>query len=106
LTFDPVNNNQYGKAYWGASPVSYYYSDGQTHFEYQDWQGTERMRTYWDGSLEATYQSLPWGDGFNASGADDDPYHFAGLDQDASSLDHAQFREYSKMAGRWKGPDP
>ena len=106
LTFDPVNNYQYGKAYWGASPVSYYYGDGQTHFEYQDWQGTERMRTYWDGSVEATYQSLPWGDGFSASGADDDPYHFAGLDQDASSLDHAQYREYFNMAGRWMSPDP
>jgi RHS repeat-associated protein len=64
------------------------------------------MRTYWDGSVEATYQSLPWGDGFSASGADDDPYHFAGLDQDASSLDHAQYREYFNVAGRWMSPDP
>jgi RHS repeat-associated protein len=106
VTFDPVDDYQYGKAYWGASPVSYYYYDGQTHFEYQDWEGTERMRTYYDGSVEATFQSLPWGDGFSASGPDDDPYHFAGLDQDASSLDHAQYREYFNVAGRWMSPDP
>jgi RHS repeat-associated protein len=49
---------------------------------------------------------LPFGDGYQASGTDDDPYHFATLDQDNTGAEHAQAREDSNTAGRWMSPDP
>jgi len=90
--------------YWGASPMAFY-AAGVTDFDHQDWLGTERMRTEYNGSVNGTFTSLPFGDGYSANGNDWDPYHFAGLDQDNSSNDHAQFREYSNMSGRWMNPD-
>jgi RHS repeat-associated protein len=91
--------------FWGATPVEYY--AGYAHFQHQDWLGTERMRTNYAGDTEGTYTSLPFGDGFTASGLDDDSYHFATLDHDyASNTDHAQFRQYSNTQGRWMSPDP
>ena len=83
-----------------------FYKNGAAHFEIQDWEGTERVQTSYNGAVEGTYRSLPYGDGYSASGTDDDAYHFAMLDQDNSSDDHAIFREYSNMTGRWMSPDP
>jgi hypothetical protein len=50
-----------GKYYWGATPVAYY-ANGATHFEHQNWLGTERMRTTYNASVEGTFTSLPFGD--------------------------------------------
>jgi RHS repeat-associated protein len=95
-----------GKYYWGAKPVAYY-AGGVTHFEHQDWLGTERMRTSYNGTVVGSYASLPWGDGQVTTGADWDANHFATLDHDAESgTDHAQFRQYSSAQGRWMRPDP
>jgi RHS repeat-associated protein len=95
-----------GKYYLGTTPVAYY-SGGATHFEHQDWLGTERMRTSYNGSVEGTFTSLPWGDGQSSTGADSDAYHFAMLDHDSESdTDHAQFRQYSNRQGNWLSPDP
>jgi RHS repeat-associated protein len=104
--WDPVNHwEQAGRAYWGALPVSLY-DGGTTQFEHQDWVGTERARTYVNGTIAGTYTSLPFGDGYSFSGTDWTTNHFAGLDHDSASDDHAQFRQYSNMAGRWMSPDP
>ena len=73
---------------------------------FQDWEGTERVQASYNGAEERTYASLPYGDGYSVSGTDDDAYHYAMLDQDTSSDDHAMFREYSNMAGRWMSADP
>ena len=94
-----------GQTYWGTAPVEFYAS-AVAHFQHQDWLGTERMRTTYNGGVEGTFSSLPFGDGYSVSGADDDGYHFAGMDQDSASNDHAQFRQYSNMAGSWMSPDP
>jgi len=110
-----------GWNYWGAARLSFYF-DGTTRFEHQDWLGTERARTSTSGAVTESFGSLPFGDGFtyNAPEGDWDYYHFAGYDQDRgpqrqvfvagvednSSNEHAQFREYSNMAGRWFSPDP
>uniref|UniRef100_E6QP30 RHS repeat-associated core domain-containing protein n=1 Tax=mine drainage metagenome TaxID=410659 RepID=E6QP30_9ZZZZ len=64
------------------------------------------MQTSYTGAVESTYTSLPFGDGYSASGGDIDAYHFAGQDQDSSASDHAWFRQYSNMTGRWFSPDP
>ncbi len=99
-----------GKYYWGANPLAYYTTGtgGATHFEHQDWLGTERIRTAYNGGVEGTYTSLPFGDAqATASGTDGDAYHFAMLDSDAESgTDHAQLRQYSSTQGRWLSPDP
>jgi RHS repeat-associated protein len=95
-----------GKYYWSGRPVAYY-ANGATHFEHQDWLGTERMRTGYTGSVEGSYNSQPWGDGQSGTGTDGDANHYATLDHDTESdTDHAQFRQYSNTQGRWLSPDP
>ena len=89
----------------GRGTVSFY-AGGITQFDHQDWLGTERMRTRYDGSIEGTFTSLPFGSGSGISGTDWDQYHFAGLDHDyGSNTDHAQFRQYANASGRWTSPD-
>ena len=103
-----ANNTEYrGEYYWGSKPVAFYYN-GQTYFQHQDWEGTERMRTAYNSSVAATFTSLPFGDAqMTASGSDTDAYHYAMLDSDAESdTDHAQFRQYNSTQGRWHSPDP
>jgi RHS repeat-associated protein len=95
-----------GQSYWGSRPVAFY-SGGSLHFQHQDWEGTERVRTSYSGSTEGSYTSLPWGDAYSANGTDNDPYHFATLDHDSeSSTEHAQYRQYSSTQGGWMSPDP
>ena len=95
-----------GQTYWGSAPTVFYSND-QDHFQHQDWVGTERARTTYNGTVEGTFSSLPYGDGLTVTGSDMDPYHFAGLDADYNgSVYHAQFREYDVAPGRWTAPDP
>jgi hypothetical protein len=53
-----------------------------THFQHLDWLGTERVRTSYNAANEGTFTSLPFGDLFTPSGADNDAYHLAGLGHD------------------------
>lgn len=77
------------------------------HFEHQDWEGTERLRTTYNAGVEGSCTSLPWGDGQSSAGADFDANHYATLDHDTETdTDHAQFRQYSDAQGRWLSPDP
>ncbi len=95
-----------GQSYWGAKPVEFYVAS-VANYQHQDWLGTERLRTTYNGAVEGSYQSLPFGDGQTSSGEDYDAYHFAVLDTDSeSATDHAQFRQYSPAQGRWMRPDP
>jgi len=84
-----------------------FYANGTASFEHQDWLGTERLRTTYNGGVEGAYQSLPWGDGQSFSGSDQDAHHYATLDYDSeSNTDHARFRQYSSTEGRFLSPDP
>jgi RHS repeat-associated protein len=94
-----------GQYYWGSRPLAFY-AGGSLHFQHQDWLGTERWRTSYNGGTEGTFSSLPFGDGFSAAGSDDDDAHFAQLDRDPNNTHHAQFRQYSSTQGRWMSPDP
>lgn len=96
-----------GQYYWGSKPVAFY-ANAQTHFQHQDWLGTERLRTTYDGKVEARFASLAYGDAQTITvGADYDPYHYAQLDHDLeTNTDHAKFRQYSNVQGRWMSPDP
>jgi RHS repeat-associated protein len=98
-----------GNFYWGNQPIAYYTtSPSQIQFEHQDWLGTERARTSYNGAMEGTFWSWPFGDGFAVvSGTDSDANHFAALNQDDEDwTEHAQFRNYSPAQGRWLSPDP
>jgi RHS repeat-associated protein len=96
-----------GQYYWGGKRVAFY-SGGSAHFQHQDWMGTERARTTYNGGVEGTFASLPFGDGLTTvSGTDLDAYHFATVDHDyEDETDHAQFRQYSEAQGHWFSPDP
>jgi RHS repeat-associated protein len=107
----PNNTGNEGRLYWDGQLLGYRAVDGTTYFEHQDILGTERMRTTYSGSVGSSYVSLPWGDGYaatvNASAADEDNNHFAGLQHDPESdTEHAQFRNYASVQGRWLAPDP
>ncbi len=104
--------NQY---YWGSTPIAWY--DSNTHFQHQNYMGTERIQTSYNGVVEGTYTSLAFGDALTGAGtgsdaytgasAVNDAYHFAGLDHDyESNTEHAEFRNYSSTQGRWLAPDP
>jgi RHS repeat-associated protein len=104
-----------GKYYWGSKPVAYYTAGtgAATHFEHQDWMGTERVRTTYNSannpvySVENTYTSQPFGDDQTPSSDGGDANHYAMLDHDAETdTDHAQFRQYHNAQGRWMSPDP
>jgi len=109
-TWNPSTSTQVqGQFYWGSKPIAFYTAAaGQTFFQHQDWLGTERARTTYNGGGAGVFSSLSFGDNYTvASGTDTDPYHFAGLDLDTpSGTSHAQFRQYSSMQGRWMSPDP
>jgi RHS repeat-associated protein len=106
------NPADFGDPVFGTVKACFYsISTGSVHFQHQNWLGTERVRTFYNGSGEGTFTSLPFGDGFSVSGTDTDPYHFAMLDADGiagadNGSAHAQFRQYSNLQGRWMSPDP
>lgn len=98
-----------GQFYMGSQHLAFYTAaSGSTHFEHQDWLGTERVRTSYNGNIEGVFTSLPFGDAFSTtSGTDADANHYTSLDHDASSsTEHAMFRQYSSTQGRWLSPDP
>jgi RHS repeat-associated protein len=97
-----------GQYYAGGKPVAFYVPSSSTSFQHQDWLGTERLRTTYNGGVEGTYTSLPFGDAQAvASGTDLDPNHYASLDSDSeTATDHAEFRQYNSTQGRWMRPDP
>jgi RHS repeat-associated protein len=99
------------RAYWGNRQIAFRAGDGTFYFDHQDWTGTERLRTNYQGQVAQRYSSLPWGDGstpnFGGSDAGQDNAFFTGLDFDTESdTSHAQFRNYSQTMGRWLTPDP
>ncbi|HEV2487793.1 MAG TPA: hypothetical protein VGT08_19900 [Terracidiphilus sp.] len=68
------------------------------------------MRISYTGGPEAKFASLPWGDNqqqIKTGGSDADAYHYTMLDRDTETdTEHAQFRQYSVIPGRWLSPDP
>jgi RHS repeat-associated protein len=105
-SFDGSGNLISNQVYAGSTPIAFY-QGGQIHYQHQDWLGTERVRTDGSGNVEGTYTSLPIGDGYSATGSDNDAYHYGTLDHDSETdTQHAQFRQYSSTQGRWLSPDP
>jgi len=96
-----------GQYYWGAKPGAFC-KGGQTYFQHQDWEGTERLRTTYNGSTEGAFASLPFGDALQlTAGSDNDANRYGMLDHDyESDTEHAQFRQYNSAQGHWLSPDP
>jgi RHS repeat-associated protein len=97
-----------GNECWGSSAMRIAYrSSNATIFDEQDWLDTERAQTSAAGAVIGSYTSLPFGDGYAATGEDNDADHFAELQRDGETDTHnAQFRQYSSSMGRWMSPDP
>ena len=59
-----------------------------------------------NGIVQATCLSLPYGNGETCTATPSEQL-YATLDRDTESgLDHAMFRQYNFMTGRWTSPDP
>jgi RHS repeat-associated protein len=92
-------------AYTDSAPLANR-GGGQTQFEHQNWLGTERVRTTYNGAVAMSIDSLPWADGHTPSGDNGDQHDFALMDRDLEdNTEHAQFRQYSTNLGRWQSPD-
>jgi RHS repeat-associated protein len=92
-------------AYTDSGPIAIR-SGGQTQFEHQNWLGTERLRTSYNGAVALSIDSLPWADGHTPSGDNGDQHDFALMDRDLEdNTEHAQYRQYSTNLGRWQSPD-
>jgi RHS repeat-associated protein len=98
-----------GKAYWGSTAIeSYSPRDNMAYFAHRDWVGTRRAITNATGATTNVRTSLPFGDGAtNVSGSRDNTFDgFTGMwDGGSTATNHAQFREYWNVAGRWLQPD-
>ncbi len=92
-------------AYSDSNPIAIR-AGGQRQFEHQNWLGTERLRTTYNGGVALSLSSLPWGDGLSPSGDDGDQHDFELMDRDLEdNTEHAQYRQYSTNLGRWMSPD-
>jgi hypothetical protein len=79
------------------------------YFQHRDWIGTERIITDANGNVTDVRAGMPFGDNaVTVSGTRDNSYDgFTGLwDGATASTNHAQYREYSNVQGRWLQPDP
>jgi RHS repeat-associated protein len=97
-------------AYWGSTPIeSYLPGSASSHFRYRDWVGSLRLETDAQGNVSNSRVNLAFGDGAaNLTGSRDGSFDgFAGYwDGSTGATNHAPFREYSNLAGRWQSPDP
>jgi RHS repeat-associated protein len=82
------------------------YDPNGLHFFLNDWLGSRRVQTDYQGIVEQTCTNLPYGDGETCQ-PDPSGYLFAGLERDSEAgLENAMYRQYSSAFGRWTTPDP
>jgi len=86
------------------------YARNNTYLHHQDWLGSNRLTTLFDGTPTEMCQELPFGDGLSCSQGTGHPptaTPFADYERDPETqLDHTWFRQYSSVQGRWTTPDP
>jgi RHS repeat-associated protein len=78
------------------------------HFYLSDPLGTRRVQTGYNGELEQTCPSLPFGDDLTCSGSATTPteHHFTGKERDTESgNDYFGARYYASSMGRFTAPD-
>jgi RHS repeat-associated protein len=107
---DGSNNWKHTNIWAGGRQIGTYDAQG-LHFYIDDPLGTRRGQVSATGTLEATYQSLPFGDGYNSipyvTGAEDPTEnHFTGKERDTESGNDYMFaRYYNSATGRFLSPD-
>jgi RHS repeat-associated protein len=88
---------------WGEIPTS----SGSTWFMHTDWLGNARAYTKLYGTLQATCQTLPFGDARSCTVSSDDDYYAGSLwwnGDDSSYL--SETRRYNPAQAHWTTTDP
>jgi RHS repeat-associated protein len=108
-----ITKNNYSNLEWSSGEVYAAgehiasYNSGTTFFSTTDWLGTERYRTYPNGTYAESCRSLPFGDNLTCT---NDPaislVHLTGKEHDPETgLDNFSARFYGETAGRFVSPD-
>lgn len=91
---------------WANGALIATYDPNGLHFYLNDWTGSRRVQTDYEGVVEQTCTNLPYGDGQTCSATPSEEL-YAGLERDsAAGLDNAVYRSYVSAYGRWLTPDP
>jgi RHS repeat-associated protein len=107
---DGSNAWKHTNVYAGGKLIGTYDTAG-LHFYIDDPLGARRAQVSATGTLEATYQSLPFGDGVNSipyvnGVTDPTENHFTGKERDTESgNDYFDARYYNSATGRFLSPD-
>ena len=97
-----VHTNVYAN---GALIATYDNDNLGVHFRLIDWLGTLRVQTKYDGTLELTCASLPFGD-TSTPCVSSTEHFFTGKERDSESgLDYFGARYYGSSMGRFMSPD-
>jgi RHS repeat-associated protein len=117
-TADVTTDNPSGWAHtnvYAAGKLIATFDSAGLHYHFDDPLGSRRAQASASGALEAVYQSLPFGDGYNWAGNGssssvdaDDPTenHFTGKERDTESgNDYFGARYYASTMGRMLSPD-
>jgi RHS repeat-associated protein len=89
---------------YGPTGLFATYDPAGLHFIFSDWVGNRRVQTNYAGGIEQTCQNFPYGNTTNCTATG--MFSFAGLQNDAAGLYHADARQYAPNMGRWTEPDP
>jgi len=98
---------QHTNVFAGGKLIATYDNDG-LHFYLDDPLGTRRAQTDYEGVLEQTCSSLPFGDGLACTGSVTTPteQHFTGKERDVETgNDYFEARYYSSAVARFLSPD-
>ena len=93
---------------WAGGKLLATYDPTGLHFYLNDPLGTRRVQTDYEGVVEQTCSSLPFGDGLNCTGSSQYPteHHFTGKERDSESgNDYFGARYYASSMGRFLSPD-
>ena len=83
------------------------YTNNGTYFALNDWLGSKRVVTKYDGTVAEMCMNLPFGDDLICSANDLSEHHFTGQIYDQESKnDYFNARYYSNNTGRFLSPDP
>jgi RHS repeat-associated protein len=90
---------------WAAGKLLATYDNDGLHFYLDDPLGTRRVQTDYEGVVERTCVSLPFGDG-ESCGTTPTEHLFTGKERDSESgNDYFEARYYSSAMGRFMSPD-
>jgi RHS repeat-associated protein len=82
------------------------YDAAGLHFSFSDWLGTRRVQTDYTGTVETSFQGLPFGEILGSFSGDATEKHFTGKEHDTESgNDYFNARYYASSTGRFMIPD-